>query len=1256
MGIPKFFRWISERYPACSQLVTEGNVPPFDKFYLDMNGIIHHCSHGNNPNVTFRPNEEIFREVMGYLELLVSKIKPRQILYLAVDGVAPRAKMNQQRARRFRSAQEAKQQQAKNQNNNNISKGGPGFDSNCITPGTVFMQELCEYLQNALADKVASDPAWRSFKTVFSGPDVPGEGEHKIMDYIRHCKAQPDYDPNVRHCLYGLDADLILLGLLSHDPHFALLREEVKFTGNKQRTSSASSGPARFFLMHLGLLREYIGLEFTNRLCEYSLEKSEAYNPEWLAEYEEFDAEDLSIKIKDLALEKTKAGKSPFVSTERVLDDLILLMTLVGNDFLPHLPHLHINECAVAIIWAAYKRVGKHVNEFGRVNYKVLGDILTELLPFERECYDREGSLQFEVPVITNRERMMLKSLLAGLQGEERTFNWLSPPGISINERNLLAKLCEESGLEFAMANDARVRLCSSDLGVIMEAQKLIYSYITAPMDDGLDGLERWKRHYHDRKFGPTVQREETVRAFLDGIQWVMSYYYDGVDSWSWFYPYHYAPHLSDICDFLQQNEFKGTDFDIGEPFSPLNQLMAVLPPDSANLIPVPALRTLLTSPTSPLADFYPRTFRSDQNGKRASWEAVVLIPFIEAKRLVEQVRKALPADYVPPNPGCDWEYSWEKGEKQPFLLPPIPKGFLRGLCEGVKKTIAGFPKLAYLPIEPQLDKARVLIFPPLQPSTNFSLCLNLPRRPLNNGSLEELMYFEWPFVRETRIHYVDDGFIKIFANGKREPSDINLHQKALEKQQTFWQKRFGVFFEGDELVYGHMFLGMQMMPDGSIQKRWSSELSCMPLSLCVPHSSVERDERHEEKKSVISKDAFPLGAIVLSLKGKRGILKSFSFSTKEESPKVTVQWMPDPFSSISLKRTPWILASTLAHELKVSIHLLAKLSASLYVYYDSVSDEHADIGLLIKFEGREKAAEGLARKNANGLWEYSTAGAELIRRYVSHFYKVIHGLEHQVRPILPGSVLVEMELYLKEIGVGKWKMVDCKQDRLEPSAISSLVFKKVLSSQQDEELVSAVGLISSAVAGSFVNSQVPQNITLGQPVYVCDRMCFGTAGYVITRTSEYVEVKLEEPGPTGIFVSFPLTSIIPVPVLKKPPVQVSVQNMSFGGESSAPGKVLSFSTGQWAKPPPPSLKIKPRNPTNSNQKKQLANNQPVQPSTLSGRSVSMANLFATAKDYVPSSSQINQSTSNNPLRTSAASLRPIMLRKPASPADDKKQ
>jgi 5'-3' exoribonuclease 1 len=95
--------------------------------------------------------------------------------------------------------------------------------------GTPFMAKLSAQLKYFINKKITEDANWRGIQVVLSGHEVPGEGEHKIMEYIRLSKAQPDYNPNVRHCLYGLDADLIMLGLLSHDPHFCLLREEVKF-------------------------------------------------------------------------------------------------------------------------------------------------------------------------------------------------------------------------------------------------------------------------------------------------------------------------------------------------------------------------------------------------------------------------------------------------------------------------------------------------------------------------------------------------------------------------------------------------------------------------------------------------------------------------------------------------------------------------------------------------------------------------------------------------------------------------------------------------------------------------------------------------------------------------------------------------------------------------------------------------------------------------------------------------------------------
>lgn len=76
-------------------------LPQFDNMYLDMNGIIHNCSHPDDSNVHFRISEEqIFRDIFHYIDTLFRLIQPTNLFFMAVDGVAPRAKMNQQRGRR----------------------------------------------------------------------------------------------------------------------------------------------------------------------------------------------------------------------------------------------------------------------------------------------------------------------------------------------------------------------------------------------------------------------------------------------------------------------------------------------------------------------------------------------------------------------------------------------------------------------------------------------------------------------------------------------------------------------------------------------------------------------------------------------------------------------------------------------------------------------------------------------------------------------------------------------------------------------------------------------------------------------------------------------------------------------------------------------------------------------------------------------------------------------------------------------------
>jgi len=414
MGVPAFFRWLTEKYPKIITDVLEERhsvsdngvvIPPdpsgpnpsgleCDNLYIDMNGIIHPCAHpehGPQP----KTEGEMYVNVCKYIDRLFYAARPRRLLYLAIDGVAPRSKCNQQRARRFRTAQEVREkldlekeviESLWNESSGEQQKlfsSAVAFqqrpwDSNVITPGTPFMLHLATFLRFYIRKRISTHPAWKNVKVIFSDASIPGEGEHKIMAHIRQQRAQPGYDPNAVHILHGLDADLIMLALATHEAHFYILREEVVF-GRRGAERLARHREATGFATEQRKLDERGDMD----IPENKATTLQRLSIPILREY---------LRAEFSSLERVTFRKGVQLSFERIIDDFVFLCFFVGNDFLPHLPSLDIRDGALDFLINVYKRIlptlGDYItNHGGEVNLSHVDVILAEVGAIEDHVF-----------------------------------------------------------------------------------------------------------------------------------------------------------------------------------------------------------------------------------------------------------------------------------------------------------------------------------------------------------------------------------------------------------------------------------------------------------------------------------------------------------------------------------------------------------------------------------------------------------------------------------------------------------------------------------------------------------------------------------------------------------------------------------------------------------------------------------------------------------------------------------------------------
>ena len=805
MGVPSFFRWIKERYPSC--VVSPDAESHCDNLYIDMNGIIHPCFH---PEHGAQPTsyEEVYTLILRRLEELIAVAQPRKVLFLAVDGPAPRAKMNQQRGRRFRASLEAEEKRTVEAalrerylvaHREVPEVAPPEMDSNVITPGTEFMAMLGRWLRHwAFVQLNAATPP--TFRIILSDAAVPGEGEHKAMTFIRAQRHAPGYEPSTHHMIHGMDADLIMLALATHEPRFTILRERQR-VGGKGKGKGKGGGKG-----HGGGERGRGGGGFGGQDGEGESDEGESTGESGSSTAATARLVRAGLEMVQIAtlreyLERELRGadwsgvRGGF-DLERAIDDFVFLCFFVGNDFLPHCPGLEIREGAIEAMLLLYKlsvsaRLQGYLTNSGDVNFARLGALVGQIGRLEhhlleakcasdgrerrrREHSERQreldrlgraegaqqvrrrehraqGDAQATDPAVLGhgtggaaslgRAGRVLAKRAAELHGggvaeasprtrpgtdgaastaevaaggeaagkaageasgavkrprEHESGRYLErgggaggaggaggEPGEDEDEEldggNLEAAGAKRprSGAQGGAHEEVdEEELDGGDLsqGAPAPPQPLptappptapppgaappvstgargsftaeleVAFECASKMAAGEDlvryGEPGWRERYYANKLGigpaDDGKRRELCVAYVRGLQWVMRYYYQGVPSWTWFFPFHYAPIATDLVGLGSAWGYDAKEmstFEVGEPFAPLEQLLAVLPPLSAPALP-PCLAELMTDPSSPIADVYPRQLQLDLNGQTAAWKAVVLLPFLDAQRL----------------------------------------------------------------------------------------------------------------------------------------------------------------------------------------------------------------------------------------------------------------------------------------------------------------------------------------------------------------------------------------------------------------------------------------------------------------------------------------------------------------------------------------------------------------------------------------------------------------------------------------------
>jgi len=307
MGVPGFFAWLIRK--TKNNIIQQSISKTIDYLYIDANCLFHpQCfkilDHFDDIKNIDDLEKKMIQRIIKYLDYLIETVGAKKMVYISVDGVAPMAKMNQQRKRRFKSI---KDNIVKDTIKQKYGKTLTSHWSNAsITPGTEFMEKLNKELIKYIKNKKTS--------IIYSSYHTAGEGEHKILDDIRTRFNESKNNLDDVCVIYGLDADLIFLALASQKNNIYLLREAQHF-GKGTKTSIDTTDPLYGDIFN---------------------DVAEEMN------YVSIDLMKKSINTYFINLIKNNKAAIDIDESIEFTNDFIFICYFLGNDFIPHLPSINI--------------------------------------------------------------------------------------------------------------------------------------------------------------------------------------------------------------------------------------------------------------------------------------------------------------------------------------------------------------------------------------------------------------------------------------------------------------------------------------------------------------------------------------------------------------------------------------------------------------------------------------------------------------------------------------------------------------------------------------------------------------------------------------------------------------------------------------------------------------------------------------------------------------------------------------------------